>query len=245
MKGIHCFLNQPEWRWLFSTWHATSPVQAAHAAVTPHFSALADLLPDIRAACSLNGSIANAQALVPRILAVKDGICCAREYVHSMLGWKPSSRSLISQDTRELSGTPVDVPYCYADPATARITLQCWAGVIQVNGAIAALHSYLSKLHVKAFTEQSMAAMQLESRGHAEDICRSVEYAKQYAPVESLYMSYPIFCAWAILPNDKKDWIVTELNHLNGCLMSNYNHAIMDYISGNLLGCAVPAESET
>ena len=108
MRGVHCFLNEPEWQWLFAEWPATSPVQAAHGAVMPQFSSLADLMPDIRSACGLNGSVTDAQALVPQILAVKDGICRAREDVHLMLGWKPLSTSLTSQDTRELNDTPPD-----------------------------------------------------------------------------------------------------------------------------------------
>jgi hypothetical protein len=149
-----------------------------------------------------------------------------------------------SQESVELNDTPPDVSHWYRDSATARVALQCWAVVIQVNGAIAALHSFLSGLHIEAFAEGSMMVMQLESKRHAEDICKSVEYAKQYTPVESLFMSYPIFCAWTALPGAKKDWMVTELNHLNSCLMSDYNHAIMDYIAKHLVGCAIPRSNE-
>ncbi|KAJ9606032.1 hypothetical protein H2200_009881 [Cladophialophora chaetospira] len=244
MKGIRCFLNKRQWRWLFSSWPKSPPVQATHGAVMPQFSALADLLPDIRSACGVIGSVTEAQALVPRIVAVKDGIHRAQEDINLMLGWEPSSTCLTSQNTTESNYMPLDVSYWYPDPETARVTLQCSALVIQVNSAAAALHWFLSKQHIQAFTNLSIEAMQLESRQMAEVICRSVEYAKQYTPVESLYMQYPIFCAWSVLPSDKKDWIVKELNHLNGCLLSNYNHAIMDYISDTLLGCAIPADNE-
>jgi hypothetical protein len=50
------------------------------------FSSLADLLPDIRSACGLNGSIMEVLTLVQRILAVRDGIRRVRKDVHLMLG---------------------------------------------------------------------------------------------------------------------------------------------------------------
>lgn len=242
MKGVHCFLNKPEWRWLFDDWPLTSPVQAAHRAVMPQFSAMADLLPDIRAACGANGSIEAAQALVPRILAVKAGIRRARHQLYSLLGCSLPGTSTDSEDLHNIAPR---VSYIFADPAAARVTLQCWAVTIQINGAIAALHAFLTERQINAFKASSVTAIRLESRRHAEDICRSVEYAKQYTPVESLYMSYPTFCAWAVVSDCRKDWLLSGLIQLNGCLKSNFNHAMMDYLSGNLLGCAITAEFGT
>lgn len=120
---------------------------------------------DIRDACGLNGSIENARALVPRIIAVQDGILRAREAVHLIMGWEPSSPYLTTHGLVEPNDTlPIDVSYWYTDPATTRVVLQCWALVIQVNSAVTALHSFLSQRHIMMFTDPCTVEMHLESR---------------------------------------------------------------------------------
>lgn len=192
------------------------------------FSRMPGLVADKRRLFNGQKSPYSASDLFWRGINIRDGLYEAKEALDELVGWNNPEDPLVTEQPSTCPTCPMPKQYWFRDMYTSQATLYCWTIVLHINTLLSKLHIFLASSHAQIWSDEYAAQVYAECCEYTERICMSTEYVKQFMPLGSSYISYPIAMAWIYVPEDRKAWLFGELDQMMAITMNCAHPEIMD-----------------
>ena len=232
-----CYLDAPEWAWVFAETESEGyPKEKLQAQTMWQFAKCASLLHELRYVLDTDAPTSKALSVLQRLLELRSQINSAKSAFERLLHPNRETLPPGSNGTPDDDNFAVDSVSWFHDVSSAHVTTRWWALVILVNGMLDRVHKYLCKKETEAWDEGFIEGIRSEARLKGDLIFNSIECANQYRPIASAYLSFPLYAAWTVVSENRKEKLVEQIGGLLcGDIPADYRCVLLDYTAGVLL----------
>lgn len=233
-----CFLDTPEWAWVFQNLETGKGLKEKLRNQTMvQFIRCASLLDELRQLLHSHATARRTLKAFRRLLKLRSELDSLKSDFQTILSPSYPDSNPAGANVTYDANFLVDNARWFQDITSAQIITRWWALIVMVNGMLSRVHVYLHQIGAQVWDEKSTEEATVEAQLKADLIFSSIDWTNQYRPIGSSFLSFPLYAAWTVVGEGKKDVLAERIGGLLcGDIPADYRRTLLDYTAGVLLG---------